>query len=502
MAPTGPAPDEPVPKLPTGIAGFDQIAMGGLPAGRPTLVAGTTGSGKTLFAAEFLARGIVEHDEPGVFVTFEEQPPDIRTNVASLGFDITRWETDDRWAFVDASPDLTDTAVVGDYDFNALIARIGLVVRDIGAPRVVLDSIGSLFGRFDAAVRVREELFRMAHALRDMGVTAVLTSERQHDDNSIGRFGVEEFVIDNLVILRNVSEDEKRRRTIEILKFRGAPHRSGEYSFAITRQGLTVLPISLIGQRPQASEQRVNVDGGTLDEMLAGGVFRDSVTLVAAPTGAGKSLLATTFAATGAAAGDRVLLMSFEESREQILRNAHGWGIDLESMETAGLLRVESTYPEVASLEDHFAHLRHVIDRFQPQRCAIDNLSALERIATNRGLRDFIVGFTGFLRRNEITALFTSATTSLSGAATITESHASALTDAIIVLRYIESDSRIRRVVCVLKQRSSAHDPRIREFTIDGRGMSIGEPIEGASGLLAGVVGPWSMGNTTASPAE
>ena len=488
-------PDQPGHKVPTGIRGFDALLLGGLPAGRATLVAGTTGSGKTVLAAEFLARGILTYGESGVFVTFEESPADLRANVASLGFDVAGFEAEGRWAFVDASAHPGGEEVVGAYDFAALVARVAHAVASAGATRVVLDSVGAVFSRYADAGVVRRELGRVTAALRQLGVTAVITAERVRESDAIARFGVEEFVADNVVLLHNVAENEKRRRTVEVLKLRGAPHRSGEFSFTIVAgEGISVLPLALISLRQRASTERVALGPAGLDAMLGGGVHRDSLTFVSGPTGTGKTLLATSFAAASAAVGERCLLVSFEESVDQLRRNAASWGIDLAALEAAGLLRVVSEYPEVASLEDHFVALRQHVDAFGARRVAVDNLSALERVGSPRGMRDFIIGFSSYLRSAEISTLFTSSTRTLIGGESVTEAHASALTDAIVVLRYVEVAGDVRRAVCVLKVRGSAHDTRIHEFRIDDHGMQVGEPFAGVSGILAGSVVPWSVG--------
>ncbi len=484
-----------VPRLPTGISGFDHISMGGLPANRPTLVAGSTGSGKTVFAAEFLAQGIRQFGHSGVFVTFEESPDDLRDNLASLGLDVAAWESEGKWAFVDASHNLDEQVVAGAYEFNALVARVRHAANSVGAVRIALDSLAAVFSRFRDGGVVRLELSRLIAALKELQITAVLTTERTYEYDAIARFGVEEFVADNVVILRNVIENEKRRRTVEILKLRGGPHRSGEFSFAIVPgEGIQVIPLALISMRQQASHERVGLGNADLDAMYGGGAYRDTVSFVSGPTGIGKTLLAASFVAAGVAAGERCLLQSFEESRDQLLRNASSWGIDLDAMERAGLLQVASAYPEVASLEDHYVSLRQLMEEFRPQRIAIDNLSALERVGTQRGLRDFIVGLTSSLREKEIASLFTSSTTSLVGAQSVTESHASTLTDAIVLLRYVEMEGTVRRAISVLKVRGSAHDTRIHEFTIDEQGLHIGEPFTGISGILTGSLAQWSAG--------
>ncbi len=485
-----------VPKFATGISGFDEVALGGLPASRSTLISGTTGSGKTVFAGDFLAQGIRQFGQPGVFVTFEEGPDDIRANLASFGFDVARWEDEGMWAFVDAShqpeEDEDEEVIAGTYEFNALAARVRHAAETVGARRVALDSLGVVFARFQDPAVVRLELARVIAALRALEITAVLTVERTNEYGGVGRFGMEEFVADNVVILRNVIENEKRRRTLEVLKFRGAPHRSGEFSFTIVPgAGISVLPSALITMREASSHERVSLGNADLDAMCGGGPFRDNVTFLSGPTGIGKTLAACTFVAAGVAAGERCLLQSFEESRDQVLRDAASWGIDLAGMERSGLLRIASQYPEVASLEDHYVTLRHTIQEFQPQRIVVDNLSALERIATRRGLRDFIVGLTAFLRHNEIASVFTATTSSLLGTESVTETNASTLTDVIVILRYVEIAGTVRRAVCVLKARASDQDRRIHEFTIDDRGLHIGEPFTGLSGILAGSVAQW-----------
>lgn len=475
-------------RLPTGIPGLDQIMLGGLPASRPTLLTGSAGSGKTVFGLQLLAEGIRRFNEPGVFVTFEEPASDIKGNGASLGFDIEAWEGEDRWAFVDASPVASEQDVVaGSYDFGALVARIEHVVRRLGAKRVCLDSLGAVFGRFRDPATVRLELIRVVAALKDMDVTPVLTVERSEEYGAVSRFGVEEFVADNVLVLRNVLEREKRRRTVEVLKFRGAPHRAGEWLFTIVdNEGIVVIPVSLMALRPPASDERVTTGNADLDRLCSSGFYRDSVVIVSGPTGSGKTLVASEFVAAAASVGQRCLLFSFEESHEQVLRNASSWGIDLRALERSGTLRIMCEYPEVASLEDHFVAMKAAIEDFRPERVAVDNLSALERIATERGLRDFVIGLASFLKQLEITSLLTSTTRTLVGGPSITEGHMSTLADAIILLRYVELGSEIRRSLVVVKMRGAAHEKRILEFTIDDQGMHVGAPFRGLTSILAG----------------
>jgi circadian clock protein KaiC len=476
-----------VQKLATGIASFDLIAEGGLPRHRTTLISGTAGSGKTVFAVQFLAAGIA-NGESGVFVTFEEPPGDIRQNMRSFGWDLGRWEQDAQLAIVDASPD-PDTEVVesGSFDLGALLARVENAVRKVGATRVAIDSLGAMFSQFSDQSIVRRELFRIASALKQMGVTAIMTAERTDDYGPIARFGVEEFIADNVMVLRNVLDDEKRRRTIEILKFRGTDHQKGEFPFTIVAdEGVVVIPLSAIQLRQRSSDVRISSGNDDLDAMCGGGFFRDSVILVSGATGTGKTLTVTQFLSGGAAAGDRSLLLAFEESRDQLFRNARGWGADFDGMEQAGMLRVICDYPEVAGLEDWLIRIKSIVDEFKPRRVALDSLSALERGGTAKGFREFVIGLTSFLKHREITGLFTSTTQSLMGGTSITEGHISTLTDSIILLRYVETFGEMKRGLTVLKMRGSLHDKDIREFSIDATGMHMGRAFRHVTGILSG----------------
>lgn len=475
-------------KLPTGIPGFDHISNGGLPTGRTTLVSGTAGSAKTVFACQYLASGIARFGQGGVFVTFEEPSADIRRNMLGFGWPIDRWEAEKKWVFVDASPEPYEPPVIaGEFDLGALLARIEHAVSAVGATRLSMDSIGAIFSQLADTALVRRELFRVTNGLRRMGLTSVLTAERTEEYGAIARFGVEEFVADNVVILRNILDEEKRRRTLEILKFRGTEHQKGEYPFTIVpNSGLIAIPLSAIELKQRSSDIRVTSGSGDLDAMCGGGFFRDSIVLVSGATGTGKTLMATEFMKGGTTVGERSLLFAFEESREQLFRNASGWGIDFQQNEADGLLRVECSYPESAGLEDHLIRMKAVIDEFQPHRVAIDSLSALERVSTLKGFREFIIGLTSFIKHAEVVGLFTSTAASLMGGSSITEGHISTITDSIILLRYVESFGEMRRGLTVLKMRGSKHDKEIRELSIDGAGMHIGEPFRDIAGIISG----------------
>ncbi|MCP5419502.1 MAG: circadian clock protein KaiC [Gammaproteobacteria bacterium] len=479
---------EKVEKIQTHIEGFDQIGDGGLPKGRCSLITGTAGSAKTVFAIHFLVAGIEHSDEGGVFVTFEETPDDIRKNMSSMGWDIPAWESKGKWMFVDAAPDPTEEIIeAGSYDLGALLARIESAVNKIGAKRLALDSLGGIFYRFADDILLRRELLRISRALKEMNLTTVLTAERDSETGEISRYGVEEFVADSVIILRNAREEEKRRRTIEILKYRGAMHHKGEFPFTvIPTRGVVVIPLSAIELKQKSSDVRIASGNADLDRMCGGGFFRDSLVLVSGATGCGKTLLSTEFIAGGVTSGERCLLFAFEESREQLFRNATGWGVDFKAFEDAGLLKVVCEYPESAGLEDHLLRMQTLMTEYQPRRMAVDSVSALERVAGVKGFREFIIGLTSFTKAREITGLFTSTTPSLMGGESVTEAHFSTITDSIILLRYVEMFGEMRRGLAVLKMRGSMHEKDIREFSIDNQGMHIGKPFRNVTGILAG----------------
>jgi len=480
--------DNQVNKLISGIAGFDLIANGGVPKGRTTLVVGTAGSAKTVFAAQFLANGIQNRGETGVFVTFEEEPDDIRNNLLSFGWDIRAWEVEHRWYFVDASPQPEgDIIEAGYYDLGALLARIEYAIKQINAQRVVMDSLGAIFTQLTDSTIIRRELFRIASALKHLQVTAIMTAERIEEYGPISRYGVEEFVTDNVVILRNVLEDEKRRRTIEILKFRGTTHQKGEFPFTITpEQGVVVIPLSAIELKQLSSDIRLNSGNDVLDQMCGGGFFRDSVILISGATGTGKTLMVNEFINNGAQNGERCLLLAFEESQAQLFRNATGWGFDFKQLEQQGTLKVVCQYPESVVLDEHLIYIKNEIERFKPQRVAIDSLSALERVATIKGFREFVISLTSSIKHQEIVGLFTATTPTLMGGSSVTEAHISTITDSIILLRYVEIYGEMRRGITILKMRGSKHDKDIREFTIDHQGMHIGKAFRNVTGILSG----------------
>jgi circadian clock protein KaiC len=479
-----------VPRVATGISGFDLISFGGVPAGRTTLVAGTAGSGKTTFALQFLLSGALEGD-PGVLITCEESPADMTRNVETFGWDLESLVASGRIEIVDASPrpDVLQQEV-GEFDLGGLLARIEAAVEKAGARRIVLDSAGALFPQFESERTVRRELQRIVVAIRSMGVTCLLTTERTEEYGPVARHEVEEFVVDCAVVLRNPFDGRRRRRTLEILKLRGGNHRKGEFPFTMeSEEGISVIPLSAIELDKPAAIEPATMGNPEVDEMLGGSVFGDSVMLVSGATGTGKTLLVAEFMRPVVRDGQRGLLMTFEESHDQILRNAKGWGIDLREAEEEGRLDVLAVYPERMGLEDLLVSLRRTIRRLKPERVALDSLTALERIASPRAFREFIVGLLTTLKDAEILGLLTNTSSSLLGGDTVTEAYVSTMTDGILLLRYVELEGEIRRAVAVLKMRGARHDHLVREYRIDGDGMHVGDPLPNLGpGFLRGGV--------------
>ncbi|MFH1221353.1 MAG: circadian clock protein KaiC [Candidatus Eisenbacteria bacterium] len=478
-----------IDKHETGIPGFDLMARGGLPRCRSTLIAGTSGSGKTILAGQFLVEGIRKFDEHGVFVTFEESTVDIRKNFLALGWDVPKWESQGKWAFVDASPVPGQEILrAGRFDLGALLARIEHAVKKVGAKRVSLDSPCTIFSQMGSHATLRSELSGIMSALKKWGVTTMFTAERTQEMGGVARYGVEEFLADNVVIIRNLLEDERRHRTIEILKFRGADHENGQQPFTITPdRGIVITPLSSIELKQVPSGTRIPSGNPRLDELCDGGHFDDSIILVSGPTGTGKTLMATEFIGRGAE-GDRCLWLAFEESKDQIFRNGTGWGIDLAAMEAAGRLSVACAYPETLSLRDHLARIKTLIDKHRPNRLALDSLSALGRASTFNEFREFLVGLTSTIKQREIAAMITITTQGVTGLPSATETHMSTIADTVILLRYVEIYGEIHRGIAVLKMRGSGHDKEIREFTVDASGMHIGDSFRNISGIISGQV--------------
>jgi circadian clock protein KaiC len=478
-----------VQKIRTLIEGFDEVSHGGLPAGRCTIVSGTSGTGKTIFAMQFLYNGIIHFDEPGIFVTFEESPEDIIKNALSFGWNLQALIDQGKLFILDASPEPEGQQIIGEFDLSALIARIEYAVEKFKAKRVSIDSVTAIFQQYsgnNGVSMIRNELFIMVARLKKLQVTTVMTTERIDEYGPIARFDVEEFVSDNVVILRNVLEMERRHRTIEILKLRGTTHMKGEYPFTISQDGVNIFPLGAMQLTQRSSNVRVSSGIPTLDEMCGGGFFKDSIILATGATGTGKTLLVSRFLENACQRGERALLFAYEESRAQLSRNASSWGVDFERFERQGLLKIICAYPESTGLEDHMQIVRSEISSFRPSCFAIDSLSALARGVSNNAFRQFVIGVTGFAKQQEITGFFTNTLDQFLGSHSITESHISTITDTILLLQYVEIRGEISRAINVFKMRGSWHDKGIREYVITNQGPDIQDSFRNLERIISG----------------
>jgi circadian clock protein KaiC len=472
----------------TNITGFDDLAHGGLPSGRAVVVSGFAGSGKTLFGIEFLYRGMVELKEPGLLVTFEETKADLIKEVAGFGWDLTKLENEGRLAFVDASRATDNQVEVGEYDLGALIARIKRGIQKVGAKRVVIDGIGSLFLRYKNTIMVRLELLKIISVLKDSGVTAVITAERISDSEPTSRFGVEDFVADSVIFLYNTVVGRQRERQIEIVKLRGGSHQTGKYPFLISDEGLTVFPRETQGFAEQSSAKRISTGVSGVDAMISGGIFRGSTTLLLGQSGTGRTVLGMHFLAEGIKRRERGIFFSFEESRAQILTDAKTIGRNFAAAERNKLLKVVAWQPEAMPIEAYLKKVRDIIDEFSPKRVVLDSVTPLSNSVDEQRFRSFIVSLNTFLKGRQITTIinYTSGATLESSIAA--ESDLAVIADNIFVMKFAEVDNKMERVMLIAKSRASAHDKEIRHYNISSKGMCImgfaGSCVETLPGLI------------------
>jgi circadian clock protein KaiC len=473
-------------RIEVGIPGFDALVHGGLPEGRSTLLAGSTGTGKTVFGLQFLADG-ARLGEPGVLVTFAEQPDDLIANTESFGWDLGGLVREQRLVILDATADPA-ASVSGRFDFSGLSARIAHALNEVKGKRLFLDPIEALFEEFSAAVEVRRAFAAMLRALRPLGATTLIAAERPSEDDHITRYSAEEFVVDNVVLLRNVRTAERRRRTVEVLKLRGADHHKGEFPFVIDPlRGIEIVPFSPIEADSEGSAERISLGNAELDVMCGGGMHRDSLMMITGATGTGKTLIGLQFMIAGLAAGERVLYLSFEESQRQLERNAAAWGMDLVTPEHDGRLLVISRYPARLGLEDLLVDMKHAVEQFKPTRLVLDSITAVEHNSPPKAFREFSVGLSGFLKGRGVATMMTTTLPNLLGGEHATELYLSTIADAILALRYFDLDSQLRRAVLVLKIRGSDHAHEMHEYEIRADGMAVLGPIEGVQGILAGL---------------
>jgi len=479
-----PRPLEGLPKERTGISGFDEITTGGLPAGRPTLVCGGAGAGKTLFAMEFLVRGASLYDQPGVFMSFEESDEELATNVASLGFDLNQLIADKKllldYVFIERS-EIEET---GEYDLEGLFLRLGHAIDSIGAKRVVLDTLEALFSALPNEAIVRAELRRLFRWLKEKGVTALITCER--GDGKLTRYGLEEYVADCVILLDHRVQNQISTRRLRIVKYRGTSHGTNEYPFFIDEKGFSVVPITSLGLTHKAPTEHVSSGIVRLDHMLDGrGFYRGSSILVSGTAGTGKSTIGAHFAEAAGGRGERALFFGFEESPNQIIRNMRSVGIELEKFVKKGLLQFQNARPSTWGLEVHLATIYKAISEFSPSIVVIDPVTNFLAVGDSFETKSMLTRLIDFLKSREITAVFTSLT---SGGHDLEDSEVdvSSLMDTWILVKNIESNGERNRGLYVLKARGIAHSNQVREFLLTDRGVQLIDAYIGADGVLMG----------------
>jgi circadian clock protein KaiC len=475
---------EPLAKTPTGIQGLDEIANGGLPQGRPTLVCGGPGCGKTLLAIEFLVRGAAQFDEPGVLMAFEETADELNKNVASLGFDLPDLIARRKLVVDHVHVERSEIMETGEYDLEGLFIRLGSAIDAIGAKRVVLDTVESLFAGLPNALILRAELRRLFRWLKEKGVTAIITGER--GDATLTRQGLEEYVSDCVIVLDHRVIEQVSTRRLRVVKYRGSTHGTNEYPFLIDEKGISVLPITSMGLEHMASTERISTGIPRLDAMLGGqGCYRGSTILVSGTAGTGKTSIAAHFADAACRRGERVLYFAFEESASQIVRNMRSIGIDLAPWTQNGLLRFRMTRPTFAGLEMHLATMHKAINDFQPSVVILDPLNSFGMAGSETEVKAMLTRLVDFAKASHITALFTSLTGG-SDAEDQSEVGISSLIDTWLLLRNIEIGGERNRGLYVLKSRGMAHSNQIREFTLTDHGVELTEVYVGPGGVLTG----------------
>ncbi|HET9717724.1 MAG TPA: circadian clock protein KaiC [Pseudolabrys sp.] len=471
-------------KSPTGIRGLDEITYGGLPKGRPTLLCGSAGCGKTIFAMTFLYNGIVEYGEPGVFISFEERSDELIKNVLSLGYDLPKLINDKKLAidYVHVDPNQIDES--GEYDLEGLFIRLAYAIDSIGAQRVVIDTIEALFAGLTNQLILRSELRRLFEWLKDKGVTTIVTAER--GDGALTRHGLEEYVADCVILLDNRVHDQLSTRRLWMVKYRGSMHGTNEYPFIIDEQGITVMPVTSSGLSHEASTERVSTGIPGLDDMLEGkGYFKGSTILVSGMAGSGKSTVAAHLAASTCASGHRCIYFAMEESPQQIVRNMRSVGIELQTWVDKGLLRFIARRPNLFGLETHLAAMHREVEDFDPETVVVDPMSALTAAGVVGDVHSMVLRLVDFLKTRGVTALFTNLGLG-SGETSTTEMQASSLMDTWLLLYNRESNGEHNRQLYVLKSRGMAHSNQVREFILSSEGIKLHEAYLGPGGVLTG----------------
>ncbi|HEY4059354.1 MAG TPA: circadian clock protein KaiC [Kofleriaceae bacterium] len=471
-----------LPKVPSGIAGFDEITDGGLPKHRTTLVCGGAGCGKTLFAMEFLVNGARHHGEPGVFIAFEETDAEIASNVTSLGFDVPKLIDEGMLIIDHVRIDRREIQETGEYDLEGLFVRIDYAIKQVKAKRVVIDTLEALFSGFDDEALLRAELRRLFHWLKDRGVTAVITGEA---GDGLTRYGLEEYVSDCVISLDNRIQDQVSTRRLRIVKYRGSAHGGNEYPFLIDEHGFSVLPVTSLGLDYAVSEERVSTGVTALDNMLeGGGYFRSSSVLVSGTAGTGKSSIAAMFANASCARKEKTLYFALEESTSQVTRNMRSIGIDLEQWQRKKLLQIHAARPTLYGLEMHLVRMHQAVEEFQPRAVVVDPISSLVTTGNTNEVKSMMVRLFDYLKMKQITCLVTSLTDP-AGVET-TDIGISSLIDTWFQVRDIEIGGERTRGLFLVKSRGMGHSNQVREFVISSAGVDLVPVAVGPQGVLTG----------------
>lgn len=478
-----PAPLPVLQKTPTGISGLDEVTGGGLPTGRSTLICGPAGCGKTLTAMEFLVRGVTQYGEPGVFVAFEESTADLVANFASLGFDLPAAEAAGLLVLDHINVVRSDAEETGEWDLDGLFLRLGASIDRVGAKRIVIDTIETLFGAFSNTAILRAELHRLFAWLKSRGVTAVITGER--GDGTLSRHGIEEYVSDCVIVLDHRVTEQTSTRRLRILKYRGSIHGTNEYPFLIGEEGVSVLPVTTRGLDHEVSSERVSTGVPRLDVMLGEeGFFRGSTVLVSGTAGTGKSTLAAQFCDATCRRGERASYFAFEESQAEIIRNMGSVGIDLQQWVDAGLLEFRCSRPSILGLEAHLFSMQRSVNVFQPTVVVMDPVSDFLRVGTAAEVAAMLMRQVDYLKGRGVTALFTSLNSE--DEPVRADQQLASLVDTWLHVQNTEGNGERNRVLYVRKSRGMAHSNQIREFLLTSQGIELADVYVGPQGVLTG----------------
>jgi circadian clock protein KaiC len=473
-----------LPKTPTGISGLDEITGGGLPTGRPTLIAGEAGCGKTLMSLEFIVKGALEFKEPGVFVAFEEKTDELAMNVASLGFDLDELQKDKKIKLDHVHIEKSEIEETGEYDLDGLFIRLGYAIDSIKAKRVVLDTIENLFSGLNNQAILRAELRRLFHWLKEKGVTAIITAEK--GEGALTREGIEEYVSDCVILLDHRVIDQISTRRLRIVKYRGSVHGTNEYPFLIDEDGISVLPVTSLRLEKEVTIGRISSGIPAMDQMLGGkGFFKGSSILVSGTAGTGKTSIAAYFANQACIDGKRCIYFAFEESPRQIIRNMKSISVDLDKHVKKGLLEFQASRPTLFGLEMHLVSIYKQIKRFKPEVVILDPITNLITVGSVSEVKSMLIRLIDFLQDEQITVMFTALTFN-TVVSEQTDEGVSSLVDAWMLVRDIEFNGERNRGMYIMKSRGMKHSNQVREFIITDKGLDLVEVYLGPEGILTG----------------